>query len=116
MHEINGYKAQILTDSVESSGGSMLSVVPSKGAWQDYAPCSRFGAAFITTRCKANAECDFHFQPFFCKSKNCLQVAFSEQKQVLTNVSLFLKVNVGMQTLDKCEIPVAHKLGGLEQK
>ena len=69
----------MFTDTVQSYGGSMLSVVPKKELGSanlaDSGVCCP-----VTALCKTNVECYFCFSPYFCKSKNPLWLSFLKGK------------------------------------
>lgn len=68
----------MLTDTVQSHGGWILSVVPQEEAWGASAGVC---TASVTTHCKTNTEDYFQFLPFLVKAKIlCRFLAVSQNR------------------------------------
>ena len=69
MNNINGNKAQMLTDTAQSSESLMLSVVPGKELGGTSFMAKGCELHLQHTLCKINAKCCICFSPFFMKAK-----------------------------------------------
>ena len=69
MNNINGNKAQMLTDTAQSSGSLMLSVVPGKEPGGTSFTAKGCELHLPHALCKINSKCCICFLPFFMKAE-----------------------------------------------